>query len=370
MNIKRLMKDYSKSLKPTSAAEERVYLKVFGELPETKGINLFNIFSMKNNYLKFFAFVVVIGTFVLLPLGLNVNKDSVGKSPVGKSNTDNTYELGDSTDKTKELEDSYFPIEVGNGEVANNLEEYKQYIDSVSSKTDDSAGSNYAAPQVREQESLVLEGERVKVQDGYLSLECSNVQEIANEIKSITSTANGYVVSSSINGGENPNASIKIKVPADKFEEVMNKFRDLKVKVIDEETSITDKQNDLTAQIKKSESFDAEIKDLEAKIAAELDATKKANLEAQLNTAKYNLNVANNRIETIQKETDFSSIQIDLVKGNSDSIFSEFTEVLDLARIVIIFWLKVLIIAIVPAVIAYLSYRAYLKSRSIKFEVK
>lgn len=94
---------------------------------------------------------------------------------------------------------------------------------------------------------------RKVITDSYVSLVVKNVRETAAQIKTEVAAAKGYIVTSNISSPEaGEDATLTIRVPSEKLEEVLTKFRGMAVKVVSENvsgTDITDQYVDIQARI-------------------------------------------------------------------------------------------------------------------------
>jgi hypothetical protein len=94
---------------------------------------------------------------------------------------------------------------------------------------------------------------RMVVQNSYLSLVVKNVSEALQNIKSYTSSIGGYMVNSDIsNPEENSSGSITLRIPSEKLDEILVKFKGFAVKVASERmngTDVTDQYVDNQARL-------------------------------------------------------------------------------------------------------------------------
>lgn len=94
---------------------------------------------------------------------------------------------------------------------------------------------------------------RMVVQNSYLSLVVRSVSDTMGKIKFIAASVGGYMVNSNIdNPQENTSGSITLRIPADKLDETLNRFRGLAVKVASERldgTDVTDQYVDNEAKL-------------------------------------------------------------------------------------------------------------------------
>lgn len=104
--------------------------------------------------------------------------------------------------------------------------------------------------------------ERMIVRNGEMSLVVVDVLKSRDEIASLTSRLDGYVVSSSISGIEQElRGNIAIRVPDSKFEQAMSELRKMAVRVTSERTSsqdVTEEYVDLESRLKNAQATESQ----------------------------------------------------------------------------------------------------------------
>ncbi|PIR08533.1 hypothetical protein COV53_02500, partial [Candidatus Gottesmanbacteria bacterium CG11_big_fil_rev_8_21_14_0_20_37_11] len=94
---------------------------------------------------------------------------------------------------------------------------------------------------------------RMVVQNSYLSLVVKKVADTLQSIKTYTTSIGGYMVNSDItNPEDNSSGNITLRIPSEKLEDALSKFRSLSVKVASERlngTDVTDQYVDNEARL-------------------------------------------------------------------------------------------------------------------------
>ncbi len=124
------------------------------------------------------------------------------------------------------------------------------------------------APPVEQEERLVVE-------ESSMSLVVSQVQEAADKVVDKAKEAGGFMVSTSLTHPEEaPFATVIVRVPSDKFREVLDYFRDLAVKVSSERilgTDVTAEYVDIEARLETLEKTKAKFEEIMEKATAVQD---------------------------------------------------------------------------------------------------
>jgi len=114
------------------------------------------------------------------------------------------------------------------------------------------AGLSLLPPPVQEFAPSERE-ERLVVEESSMSLVVSKVRETSDKIIDYAKEAGGFMVSTSLTKPEEvPFATVVVRVPAEKFREVLNYYRSLAVKVSSENikgTDVTDEYVDIEARL-------------------------------------------------------------------------------------------------------------------------
>ena len=104
--------------------------------------------------------------------------------------------------------------------------------------------------------------ERMIIRTGEISLVVEDVIDARDKLAQLAVRFSGYVVSSRISGEEQDiRGMISIRVPDDKFEQVLTELRDLAVRVTSESTSsqdVTEEYVDLESRLKNAEATESQ----------------------------------------------------------------------------------------------------------------
>lgn len=102
-------------------------------------------------------------------------------------------------------------------------------------------------------DTFVDEGERLTVDDNYISLKVENVNKVVGDIKQKTAELKGFVVSFDVSRpNESTTANVVIRVPKNNAEDLQAYIRGLGVKVVSESmnsSDVTDQYTDLGAEL-------------------------------------------------------------------------------------------------------------------------
>lgn len=347
--MKNIFEKYKKSLIPTKEQEEKIYAKVFGELPKTNGrFNTF-YFLIMNKKLSYGLITIALAVFVIAPFANFKLTDNQGYNPPetiatfgGNANQPTTLSSGSGEESTQGNFDSYDSSSTRQMTLIDPAPAYK--------------GST-------PEDLKTSEAQRAKEQTGSFTLECLDIKKTFEDAKSIASQFGGYVVSSNLSTSENSYGFIKIRIPADKFEAATNRISQLGATIVSEQIDTVDKQNELTEILKTKDSLDSQIKDLENKIANESDANKKADLQNQLNNLKSTQDYNNSQLNELNKDTLFSTIDISLKSKKFQLFSADLQSVPETFKYILGFWANLAVILIVPVVILVVGWKVVRRGR-------
>ena len=178
------------------------------------------------------------------------------------------------------------------------------------SKSADMASSESAAgsDQTADDRKIVITGS--------INMEVADISKSLDDIAAIASQYNGYVVSSNQRGdNDSPSGYISIRVPSDKFNDALQKFKTLATKVTYENTNsqdVTEQYLDLKAQLKNYEATEAQYLELLKKAESVKDILE---VQRELSTVRGSIERTKGRILYIERTADMSLIEINLQKS-------------------------------------------------------
>ncbi|MBI4136589.1 DUF4349 domain-containing protein [Candidatus Roizmanbacteria bacterium] len=216
--------------------------------------------------------------------------------------------------------------------------------------------------------------ERMVVRNSHLSLKVKNVPETSRQIISYVESKGGYMVDSSISNPEDAaSGSLTVRVPEETFDETLEYFRSLSMKVVSENltgSDVTDQYQDIQERLAILERNKARFDEIMEQ-AVEIDDILRVqqeifNLQNQIDSLKgqqqYLEQTAKLSLVTVYLATDELSLpyapeqpwrpQVVFQKA----VRSLLTNLQDVGSLVI--WLAVYSIILIPlGVIAYIVYR-------------
>ena len=168
-------------------------------------------------------------------------------------------------------------------------------------------------PQVAEGKPGEVDADRRIVRRGYMTLEVEDISQAISDIAAVATELGGYVVSSRKRGDENAtHGRISIRVPADRFDEALDKLRKLAVNVPDESTEsqdVTEEYTDLKAQLRNLEATEAQYLELLKKAKTVEDTLK---VYQALSSVRGEIERVKGRIQYLERTSDMALIEINL----------------------------------------------------------
>jgi hypothetical protein len=171
--------------------------------------------------------------------------------------------------------------------------------------------------------------DRKIVRTGSATLEVADIDKTLDSIAALAVQYSGYVVSSNrYNGDQNQvydksimvpatgsqGGDISLRVPADKFDEVLQKLNAMAVKVLSENTNsqdVTEQYSDLQAQLKNQQAAEAQYLDILKKADNVKDILA---VQQELTTVRGNIESLQGRIQYLDRTSDMSLIAVTLTK--------------------------------------------------------
>lgn len=155
--------------------------------------------------------------------------------------------------------------------------------------------------------------ERKIVKTGYITLEVEEIAETISEVTKVADELGGYVVSSHKSEGEKRvSGSVRIRVPADKFDEAFDRLRQLAINVPYESTEardVTEEYVDLEARLHNLEATEAQYLALleKAKTVEEMLKVQQA-----LSDVRGEIERIEGRMKYLERTSDMSLIEVSL----------------------------------------------------------
>ena len=155
--------------------------------------------------------------------------------------------------------------------------------------------------------------ERKIVKTGYITLEVEDIAGTMNKITDLADDLGGYVVSSrKYEYDERTSGSIRIRVPADRFEEAFERLRPLAIAIPDESTDsvdVTEEYVDLEARLHNLEATEAQYLALLQKAEAVEDILM---VQRELSNVRGEIERIEGRMKYLERTSDMSLIEISL----------------------------------------------------------
>jgi hypothetical protein len=169
------------------------------------------------------------------------------------------------------------------------------------------SGANYAedaGPGVAEQ---------LIIRNAWLDLVVPDTEDALAKIEDVTGEMGGYVVQSNVyQSGESKQASVQVRVPAERLDEALEQFRGVATEVRSENVSsddVTDEYVDLQSRLRSKEATEAKL--LEFLEEAE-DTEAALAVYAELERIQTDIEVIKGRMQYLEQSAAMSSVSIEL----------------------------------------------------------
>jgi hypothetical protein len=170
------------------------------------------------------------------------------------------------------------------------------------------AGSGSSSDQAADDRKIVMTGS--------INMEVADISKSLDDIAATARQYNGYVVSSNQRGdSDSPSGHISIRVPADKFNDALQKLKTLATKVTYENTNsqdVTEQYLDLKAQLKNYEATEAQYLELLKKAESVKDILE---VQRELSNVRGSIERTKGRIQYLERTSDMSLIEVQLSKS-------------------------------------------------------
>lgn len=354
------LKKYEQALTPNySELEERVHAKVFDHLDAQKDDkSVFKLLTfvkmIKNSQIKLATFILFAGFATVLPLLLTWSQDRNNDYGL----TDRSINLGQIED---ELEDSKSKKDIilnqEQIEYFGEEDTISQFIDSRDNQTQPSGSID--------EDTETAQAERAIEKNGTLTFKTRYIEKVFNSIQNLPNEYGGYIVETTYRGETKGSSLIRIRIPVGHFDQVVNKIKGMNIEIVSENIRTTDKQNELTELLAVQENYLEEISTLEAQleVASEED---KVSIQSEINLKESMIDSNVDNIEELEKDTQFSTLNITMWHDSSFSILDgDFNTIVESIKIVAVFWGNAFIYISVPVVVMFGAYRFFKGRRGL-----
>ena len=158
--------------------------------------------------------------------------------------------------------------------------------------------------------------DRKIVRTGSITMEVSDISKSQADITAIAGQSKGYVVSSNQRADqEYPTGYISIRIPAGRFNDVMQKLRALAIKVSYENTNsqdVTEQYMDLEAQLKNYQATEAQYLELLKKADNVKDMLE---VQRELSNMRGEIERVKGRMQYLERTSDMSLVEVTLNKS-------------------------------------------------------
>jgi len=155
--------------------------------------------------------------------------------------------------------------------------------------------------------------ERRIIRTGYMTLEVGDIANAISDISMLANQINGYVVSSSKQGDEDRiSGRISIRVPVERFDEALDKLRNMAIDVPYESTEgrdVTEEYSDLKAQLRNLEAMEAQYLELLKKADEVEDILM---VQRELFNVRGQIERTKGRIQYLERTSDMALIEVSL----------------------------------------------------------
>ena len=151
---------------------------------------------------------------------------------------------------------------------------------------------------------------RVIIRTADLSITVENVTRSIDDISNITNAAGGWVVTS--NQSRNYSGSISIRVPADRFDDVIKQFSDLAVKVKSVSTKSEDFTEEFTDVTARAQTLDDTLERLRVLYDRAFTIEDAITIQKEITDVQSDLEALEARLNFLSQSSAFSFISVDL----------------------------------------------------------
>lgn len=168
-------------------------------------------------------------------------------------------------------------------------------------------GANYA------EDAGPAVADQLIIRNASLDLVVPDTEDALAKIEDVTGEMGGYVVQSNVyQSGESKQASVQVRIPAERLDEALEQFRGLATEVRSENVSgqdVTDEYVDLQSRLRSKEAAEAKL--LEFLEEAE-DTEAALSVYSELERIQTDIEVIKGRMQYLEDSAAMSSVSIDL----------------------------------------------------------
>jgi hypothetical protein len=171
-----------------------------------------------------------------------------------------------------------------------------------------SGGANYA-----EDAGPAVTVEHLIIRSAWLDLVVPDTEKALTEIEDVTSEMGGYIVQSNVyQSGESKSGQVQLRIPAEKLDEALERFRGLATEVRSENISgqdVAEEYVDLESRLRSKEAAEAKL----LQFLAEAEDTEAAlTVYTELERIQTDIEVIKGRMQYLEQSAAMSSVTIQL----------------------------------------------------------
>ncbi|MDA0815234.1 MAG: DUF4349 domain-containing protein [Chloroflexi bacterium] len=185
---------------------------------------------------------------------------------------------------------------------------------------DSSSFDGSVAPQGESAPGLANALGRVVIRNGQVELVVESVEDSFQQIRQITESTGGYVSGSTLTGrADTQRAYLTLRIPADEFDNVVERLRDLAVEVHSASTSsqdVTEEYADLEARLRNQRAVEEQYLTLlrEATVIGEI-----LEVQDRLSSTRYEIERVQGRLNLLDSLTSLATLEVSLIPESEES---------------------------------------------------
>ena len=225
--------------------------------------------------------------------------------------------------------------------------------------------------------------EHLIIRNAWLDLVVPDTEDALGEIEDVTNEMGGFIVQSNIyQSGESKQASVQLRIPAEKLDEALARFRDLATEVRSENVSgqdVTEEYVDLQSRLRSKEATEAKLLELLDK-AEDVEAA--LAVQSELERIQTDIEVLKGRMQYLEQSAAMSSVSIELtpdvlvqpieiggwhpegtLKGAVEALIRVLQFLVDALIVIVVVVLPVVLVIFGPLVALFFLIRALVRRR-------